>query len=461
MQTILVSAQLGGEEPKQKLRYFERLNEVLQQWNISILLLNLSGENPDTQLKVLEIPKIVYAAQSLPLLWRALPDSWFEKFDSGRDLEALILGSNLRRAELKLTFFRCFLYEIFLEHEPRLCILWNSFSPFHRVFADYCSKISVPVVFAEYGVLPGTIVFEQEGQMAESWVASKSKYFRSLTVDKADLDNADKALLWIREIQLTRKPQSSKYDLDSFFDHYRSADRKVIFYAGQNDVHSGILPRSAPESYIHSPHFDNTLEALEYIAAMGRRKGWHILFKPHPLEDSAIYSKIVCDLQNVTMVPNANIFICMAASNVTVTIVSQVSYMALIHQAPCILLGRNQLSEKNCAYELEDKNSGEALIQKAIAQGFTENQKAFFRKHTAQLLRYYLFSFDEREFSWGRKIDEVAQYLNNHIRKTMHTRYDKKIIKERKKAGKIFSMTSLVYKLLKSVSKKYYLYFDK
>ena len=157
MQTILVSAQLGGEETKQKLRYFERLNEVLQHFDISLVLLNLSGEKADTQLKVLKIPRIVYGAHRLPLLWRMFPESWFKKYDSGRELEELIFGLDRRRAELKLTFFRCFLHELFKEHQPRLCILWNSFTPFHRVFADYCRKRSVPVLFAEYGVLPGTV----------------------------------------------------------------------------------------------------------------------------------------------------------------------------------------------------------------------------------------------------------------------------------------------------------------
>ena len=192
-------------------------------------------------------------------------------------------------------------------------------------------------------------------------------------------------------------------------------DLKVIFYAGQNDPHSGILPRSAPSSHIHSPHFASTLEALEYLATLANHNGWHILFKPHPLIGSKVNISRLRALEHITMIPDANIFSCMARSNLTVTILSQVSYMALIHQAPCILLGRNQLSGKGCLYEIQYKYSCESVIREAIRERLTKEQKNNFRIHCAQLIRYYLFSFDSDRFALGRSLREAATYLRDNM----------------------------------------------
>ena len=51
----------------------------------------------------------------------------------------------------------------------------------------------------------------------------------------------------------------------------------------------------------------------------------------------------------VDFVTGANIFDCMEQADVTTTIVSQVSYLALIHDRTSLLLGRKQLSGKGCA----------------------------------------------------------------------------------------------------------------
>ena len=187
-----------------------------------------------------------------------------------------------------------------------------------------------------------------------------------------------------------------------------------------------MYPPWLPNARIHSPHYTHTNDALHDLAKQAERFDWQILFKPHPNltvrgQDPAAYSGPFAD--RVTVAQGANVFECIELTDVTTTIVSQVSYVALMHERPVVLLGGNQLRGKRCAWEPARREEVGPCIERALDEGPSPSMQENWRRHVAQLLKYYLFAYDEEVRSFfDRDEVDVARYLmmQSHLPLGMH-----------------------------------------
>jgi len=181
-----------------------------------------------------------------------------------------------------------------------------------------------------------------------------------------------------------------------------------------------MTPRSLPNSKLHSPYFSDTHEALSFLSKIAKDRNWLILFKPHPLaEFPADLASRIGAPEFVQAVPGASIFECLEVAQVTTTIVSQVSYMSLIQDKPCVMMGRNYLSGKECTYEPQSQDEIAPAIDRAFAEGFTARQRENWSRHVAQLLRYSVFGFDKDFSAPGlRPNSSAAEYLVSQCRDT-------------------------------------------
>jgi hypothetical protein len=410
--TIVVSAFLSGKGQEKKVAYFERLDSYMRQFKYKLYLVNVGPIFFKTPCEHISIPACVTLASKING-YRFLQEDYLSpELIEAAGVEAEIRNSNLLTSAVKILFFRAFMRKILIERQPCLCVIWHQFNGLSRGLVYLCKELDIPYVFAEYGSLPGTVVFEKNGQMAESWVAQRNEEFLNLPVDKHDLEMAEYFLKFIRDNKRTRKEQSNDVSLDKIVEKCRKVERKIIFYAGQNDPQTGMVPSCLPEARTHSPFFVDTFDALNHLIRLAEKNNWHILFKPHPLLQEKHNNLQPVRTDHVDFVVGANIFDCMAKSNVTVTILSQVSYLALIHGHPTLLLGRNQLSGKGCVYEVTSFHEIEGVIQQAMQDGITEEKKRIWLRHVAQLCKYYLFSFEKDiDKIIGRSIDDAARFL--------------------------------------------------
>ena len=407
--TILVSAYLSGHEHATKLRYFEKLDQALRPLNYHLLLVNLVPGRLKTSCKHVSAYSFTVGPHRAPGSRTVRRLDLRKEIRESASVEAGAHRWTAAEAETKLLYFRAFMRRVFREHRPALCVLWNQFNGHHLVLADLCQDISVPVAFAEYGLLPGTIVFETGGQMALSWVAQENERFLQLPVDEDDVDATSRYLDLVKDERRTRKPQPSSPKVTQICEKAHQKGRKVLFYPGEHGNHSGILPRGRSDAARHSPFFEDTADALATLSDLAASKGWHVLFKPHPLSDDR---NLPDSNEYLSIVPDANIFECIEQSDLTVTILSQACYLSVIHGRACVLLGRNPISGKGCVYEIGARHDTGAMLQEALDAGFTDKQKAAWRKHAAQLLRHYLFSMeDDIGAVVSRGPDDAANYL--------------------------------------------------
>ncbi|MCH7959625.1 MAG: hypothetical protein IID08_05820 [Candidatus Hydrogenedentes bacterium] len=421
--TILLSAYLTGEEHRSKRDYFNGLEAHLNTAGFELLRVDLVPGKSSKLHTTISLPSFISQAHRIFGDGYINPDSLSIELAQAASLEAEIRHVSVSRAALKLVLYRAFMRNIFKRSKVRLCILWHQFNAFHMALADLCRQEGIPVLYVEYGMLPGTIVFDEEGQMALSWVARNTESYRGLSVLPEHIEQAKRLTTRMREQRRSRKPQDSDMDIASIVQEQRRAGKKILFYAGEHEYHAGILPRSLSYAPVHSPYYSGTLDALNSLAILAESNDWHILFKPHPLHSGQGAPAIPILHDRITAVPGANVFDCIEHSDVVVTLVSQVSYLALIHAKPCVLLGRNPLSGKQCVYEPEDREDLEQALSDALSKGRTTEQIDAWHEHVARICTHYLFASDEdMRKPFGRGHDDAARFIIGHARTSAKSR---------------------------------------
>lgn len=270
--------------------------------------------------------------------------------------------------------------------KPKEIILWNAFYAFHFLIRKVCKEENVPVRYMEFGHIPGTIMVEDVGQMGESWPARKPKEFMQIQIDTGDYERTVRRLEALKKSGLNRNLQPHNNMLEEVIGKLKK-DSPVVFYAGQNDFASGMQPYTENSRKFHSPIFKTSDEGALYLAELCGRKGWNIIYKPHPMMRDHSRHRFLPP--NVIVVNDVNINELIDISDVVVTILSTVSYIALIRDKPVVMMGYTQLKEKGCTYEAFAEKAVEGEIESALCMGYTEEKKRNFIYHIVQISKFY------------------------------------------------------------------------
>ncbi|MEM6603494.1 MAG: hypothetical protein AAF621_05545 [Pseudomonadota bacterium] len=290
---------------------------------------------------------------------------------------------------------------------PKLVIIWNQFHALSQVAVEACKFCNIPYSFFEYGVLPGTLNFDFKGQMGESVVATDSQRFQSLPITSSDLSAAKSTLSYLKMSGINRKNLPEVSNLRDLVAS-KAEGRKVILYAGQNDPASGVIPYTEKVRTEHSPIFEQTQDAAEFLISEAEKHNWFILYKPHPHYNRQLN---IADGSNHMMVTQYNINECIDVSDVVTTIFSQTSFVSLIRETPVVMMGYNHLRNSGAIYQAERVDDIVQHINIALDQGFTEVQRNAFEEHVARLLRYYLYRYgsDAPEEVAAQDISDLAK----------------------------------------------------
>lgn len=381
---IVLFAGLGGPQNAAKLGYVQQLHADLATRGCQLHSYDLTRKLDASGDDLHPFPKLVASAEE-----RVLPE-----YDEAARWRAQIKGQPAAEAREWILKYIAQSLAVLRKHDAKTCVLWNQFTAANHAVAAACAAAGIRVIYAHLGLLPGTVVFEEHGQMAESRVAQDPAAFCRLPVDRDQAEHAACYLARARAEQWTRKPQGDATVVAEALRPHVDAGRKIIFYAGQNDFASGMVPEDLPRARIHSPHYPTTEAALRALAAAAEEHDWVILFKPHPSMARAVDDPEGWTLDRVVTVPDANVFACIEAAAATATILSQVAYLALIQGKPAVLLGRMQLSGMGCAYELDTPTHLGDVVAEAVAQGIGEAQQVAFDAHVARLIAHYLSPLD-------------------------------------------------------------------
>jgi len=276
---------------------------------------------------------------------------------------------------------------IVLEHwQPKEVILWNAFYAFHKIIREICAEKKIPVKYMEFGNIPGTIQVESIGQMGESYPARFPEEFLKIEVSKKELQDAEKLIEELCRNRVNRNIQPQNNLLENVKKKLVQ-NRPVVFYAGQNDNAAGMQPYTENSRKYHSPIFESSDAAAVYLAKLCAENEWNFIYKPHPMMMGAFVREQIPE--NVMVVDNVDINDLIDMADVVVTILSTVSYNALIRNKPVVMLGYTQLKGKGCTYEAFEK---EYIIEQIKESLLGNEGKAMYSNyvlHIAQLQKYY------------------------------------------------------------------------
>lgn len=312
--------------------------------------------------------------------------------------------------------YRCF--KELLDHINVISVnIWNKFRFNHYLFDEMCRERGIPVTYLEFGSLPGSLVFDRNGQMGESWPAVSFEEFRTLAVTEDELQSAESLVQFLRESGLNRRKQpENNVDMDELA--RLKPGRPIILFAGQWDSDSGLVPYTENTKRYHSPIYKSTLDALCSVAQIAQKHDWNLVFKPHP---SVLFEYKRSDYpSNVITVGMCNLNEIIDRADVVVTILSSTAYISLIRERPCVMLGYNQIRGKGCTYEAFSQERVEPVLCDAVEKGYTNEQRKAFIRHVAQMRRYYLYDDGQKAkpYVCGRPIDMLSECFEPYFAET-------------------------------------------
>lgn len=339
-------------------------------------------------------------------------DNYSQENDCGK-LEDRIIWYNYEFAsqadsETMVKMIQEFCAFVLDELKPKGIIMLGSFQNSHKILIAESSLRGIKTMFVHEGVIPGTLSIDYLGEMGRSLPAIFSKEFSKLPVTKEEINNAKEVAEYINKTGLNRKIQAN-LDKQLIWDRI-DKKRPIVFFAGQIDTLSDMVPYNDETQKYISPIFKSTIEAAIFLQDICKRNNWNYIFKPHPSyikkEDVELLS------EDTIYVEMGNINELVDIADLTITIVSQTCYVAALRNKPVLMLGYNQISHKECVYETDKKEDIENQIKCALSCGFSDNQKEKFFLHLAQLLKYYLYDDNkDRELRYGKPMPKSFEEL--------------------------------------------------
>ncbi|RKI43893.1 hypothetical protein D7V86_01900 [bacterium D16-51] len=408
--SILMLGKLNGEHKKNVSLYLNRLAEYDKEHHWIFLSESSFGEQ-NTWFSSMEV--------------LFMPDLFLQnQYKSDAEVPGIAedsLEDNLKDAAYAMQFgmdgmpleYACYIckeaegfYRQVLEIlKPGQVYIWNAFAPLHKVFAKVCAEKGTEVVYVENGVLPGTLAFDRGGQMGESAPAVYCERFCQIPVGLEEREHAKKVLAFLKESGLNRYQQKEDAGFIQSVKDKLLPGRPVVLFAGGLDHMSGLVPHNRKAEKYHSPVFGTSEEAACYLKELARKNGWNLIYKAHPWLPSEMRS----EKDGFVCLNKGNINDLIDLSDVVVTIVSQVSYLALIRKKPVIMLGYIQLRQQGCTYEAFKKETVEDVLAKALQDGFQEEMEEAFLTHVARLEKAYLYDdMSDKGIQIGRDISQLT-----------------------------------------------------
>lgn len=368
------------------------------------------------------LPKVAVSNQfdeSVDLLLPKEVENFFnEKEELGIVVQGIYdrysnMGKNYPEALVYLTYQ--FINEIFQIFRPFAAILWNKYRTAYSVMNQVCKDMQVRSFFMEFGAIPGSFSIDVDGQMGESFPAVHSDEFRKLSISEEEWKENIKIMQFLKDSKLNRNIQPISNEANKLKEKIANG-KLTVFYAGQNDYESGLFPYTETTKQFHSPNFKTSDEVCYVLADLANKNGWNLVYKPHPIMLKCGKCKKENLPQNVIYTSNIDINEVIDMCDVTITILSQTSYLSLIREKPVVMLGYTQLKGKGCTYEAFDRDHLERSIEEALQMGYTQEQKDNFYLHVAQMNKYYVYDdLNERELRYGQSVQQFVDYLLTNV----------------------------------------------
>lgn len=262
-----------------------------------------------------------------------------------------------------------FLLEII---KPVKIVVGTDIKQEYAILAYLAKKNNIPYVFWEYGWIPGTYIFEQDGNAGRSRLATEKTYFASLK-NGYKTNHIRKIIESILsyEIQIQNKlTENDAQEISKI-----NSDKKTVFLVGSGFSSTVNGKSDFSHTYI-SPFFDSEDEIIEEISFLCEKNNWNLIYKPHPgLIGFQSYDKFK---DNVIWVKDADVNYLIRKADIVISLYSAADCMVLMYGKPLVQIGKSILNYADCTYKPSNKKDIELKMQSAMKRQYlAEYQKNF------------------------------------------------------------------------------------
>jgi len=220
--------------------------------------------------------------------------------------------------------------------QPDIVIVWNGMLASRAVYVQAAQLFSLPLYYAEKGMLPDSWYIDPQGINPLSTVA-KRKIAENVTDEACEEWKC--SLQVIDEKGDSAWEQPARKDLNLIKkDMGIAPNQKIVFFPGQVDSDSNIL--------LFSNHFNNSLDALAWLVEGISSYEYFVLAKPHPKGSTETGDFTTILGTRGKSLSDINVIDAIELSDCVVSINSTVAFEAAIRGKPVLLLGQSLLSEK-------------------------------------------------------------------------------------------------------------------
>ena len=254
-------------------------------------------------------------------------------------------GSAIRPPDqAEVWFYRIVTAEIVRGLNPALAVLWNGEHCMDLLLRDALDKAGTPQWRLERGFCPGTLHFDSTGILGDSVLGRDISNF--LSDDGADYDLIQKTVMTAGPGWYQQPTHQAKDWLPS-----QAKGKRLILFAEQLEHDT--------QAFMFSPWFKNSLQAVSWLVDRLPKEKYYLLVKKHPLSPatSASYRTVLADGKGA-YIDNVPLDVCLARSDLFVTVNSTTLVEALFSGKIPLALGRSLLTGKGIAYEITDPETG-------------------------------------------------------------------------------------------------------
>lgn len=289
--------------------------------------------------------------------------------------------------------------------KPVCVIIWTEYFPLVQIYKIICKYFNIPYLIAERGLLNGTLMIEKNGIYGKSHLTEKN-------ISEVKKKFSNKYIYNYLNFFENSKPLWEQPINSKNINLIKSIDKKKIFFAGTNEIWHGFYPYVNKET---SPVFKSHLLALKYLSKIVKKyNNIELIFKPHPRD--RVFPLVAELVPKNVMIVNEDARQLIKECDIFITISSSLACDALIMAKPVILLGKFDLSGKNCCYEIKKKEDIDKLIYLFSNNRLNNNHQYNWNVFFNYLLNYYLFDLTNKNIC-KKKYKEFSEELLYFINK--------------------------------------------
>ena len=291
---------------------------------------------------------------------------------------------------------------LFDQLRPSLFLSWCGMSPWFAIPKEIANERNIPVLTWEAGMLPQTLLLDQNGICADGQFVNKptpSQEAHSLTAAKKYISNWQFELINAKDTRAAPNPGSQAI--------------RVLVLGSMDSANGVFRPLGSGPSTL--PEYTDGIDLAIKISESG---SWKTIYRPHPNEPSLPLIRL--RQSRVDIDRSENLVESILNADVIVGYGSKADYIAIALGKPFIMAGLGLITGKGCAYETIRRSDMEHVIKQAHQYGQSERQKERFAEMISWMLTETHYNRTE-EGPCEKGVSELVVDALSYIRTADHS----------------------------------------